>query len=148
MKTGDETYNMWFSSFFRLWFAITSENANLLAHSGLSLFEIRVLYFIFFRDSVVKNKMIAADLNVTDAAATQIVDRLVAKGYLQKNQKPGDRRSVDISFTLEGKMNFVKLKEKHISYIKSQFSSLTPDELKQLTSIQNKIFTQINKNMP
>ena len=45
---------------------------------------------------------LAAKLNVTPAAVTYLVDRLVARGHLERTTNPGDRRQVLLKVSPEG----------------------------------------------
>jgi DNA-binding MarR family transcriptional regulator len=50
----------------------------------------------------VRVKSLARELDVSPAAASQAVDRLVAYGVLSRSPDPDDRRAVRLSFTPKG----------------------------------------------
>lgn len=53
-------------------------------------------------EDVMGPAQLARSLDVTTAAATGIVDRLVARGHVERRATVGDRRRVDLHITAEG----------------------------------------------
>ena len=64
----------------------------------------RIFGYIFSKQDVdIRIKHLAHDLDVTPAAASQAVDRLVADGLLDRRPDPTDRRAVIVSISEKGR---------------------------------------------
>ncbi len=69
--------------------------------------QLRILNYIRFSPGEsVKIKEIADALHTTPAAASQIVERMVQIGIVERTRVPGDRRSVQVTFSPEGRECF------------------------------------------
>ncbi len=65
--------------------------------------QIRILTYIRFSPGEsMKIKEIADELHITSAAASQIVERMVQRGMVERKSAPGDRRSVCVTLSPEG----------------------------------------------
>ncbi len=66
--------------------------------------QLRILSYIRFSPGEsVKIKEIADELEITPAAASQIVERMVQAGIVERSVVPGDRRSVRVTLSSEGR---------------------------------------------
>ncbi len=66
--------------------------------------QLRILSYIRFSPGEsVKVKEIADELHITPAAASQIVERMVQLGIVERSSVPGDRRSVRVTLSVEGR---------------------------------------------
>ena len=64
----------------------------------------RIFGYIFSKtDTDIRIKHLAHDLDVTPAAASQAVERLVAEGLLDRRPDPTDRRAVIVSISDKGR---------------------------------------------
>ncbi len=80
----------------------------------------RIFGYIFSKpDTDIRIKHLAHDLDVTPAAASQAVDRLVADGLLDRRPDPTDRRAVIVSISEKGR--------KVLGEIRSESSALLSD---------------------
>ena len=88
---------------------------------------------------------IAEYINVSMSTATGIVERLVNKGYLQRERSESDRRIVIIQLTNKGKILVNEIKKVFSYYIGIITESLNEDEKELLVKVFNKIIETINK---
>ena len=66
--------------------------------------QMRILSYIRYSPTEsVKIKEIAEDLRITPAAASQIVERIVRLGAVERTLAPEDRRSVSVTLSSEGR---------------------------------------------
>ena len=68
---------------------------------------------------------LAETANTTPGAVTQIVDGLIAKGFLERQKDETDKRKVFVQFSTEGKEKYNRMKEKHMQFLQSLFEVLT-----------------------
>lgn len=70
--------------------------------TGLSMPQFSTLMRLYYRGGCGLSD-ITADLEVTAAAASQMVDRMVKDGYLARTEAPHDRRAKQITLTDRGR---------------------------------------------
>ena len=69
----------------------------------ITLNQARIFWYIFGKaDEEIRIKTLARDLNVSSAAVSQVVDRLVTEKLLQREPDPTDRRAVILSIAPQG----------------------------------------------
>ena len=81
---------------------------------------------------------------VTKGTLTGVLERLEAKGILERKLNPEDARSQMIGLTKEGQKLFEKVFPAHLQHLEKAFSKLSAKELEEVTqSLQaiNTIFT-------
>ena len=71
--------------------------------TGLSMPQFSTLMRLYYRGGCGLSD-ITADLGVTAAAASQMVDRMVKDGYLERAEDPHDRRAKQISLTAKSRL--------------------------------------------
>ncbi|MEX0621483.1 MAG: MarR family transcriptional regulator [Candidatus Woykebacteria bacterium] len=98
-------------------------------------------YLRKFKDKGVSVKDLARHLKVTSGAITQMVDHLVEKGLLKREEDPTDRRIQRVKFSETATKKFNLFRSKYISSISSAFDNLTDKELAQLVDLLAKINT-------
>ena len=80
--------------------------------SHVTVHQARIFGHIFSNPDVdVRIKRLAHDLDVTPAAASQAVERLVADGLLDRRPDPKDRRAVVITISENGRKLLDEIKE-------------------------------------
>lgn len=79
---------------------------------------------------------------VTKGTLTGIVDRLEKKGVVRREVPPENRRSFTVVLTPDGEALFETAFPKHIDYLQERFERLTPEELKQLQGLLEKLRSQ------
>lgn len=95
--------------------------------SGFSMAQLNTLMHIHFRGACGVSD-IGSHLGVTNAAASQMIDRMVQQGMLARSEDPNDRRAKQIEVTEKGR----KLIEEGIAarrrWMEDLTIALTPDE--------------------
>ena len=84
-------------------------------------------------------------MNFPMSTATGIVDRLVKKGYIQRDKSESDRRIVVVSLTEKGEAFVQRLKTKLLDYIKRAYDTLESEEKQYLFRILDKIFVSFQQ---
>ncbi len=70
----------------------------------------------------------AEALDVPLSTATHTVDRLVAKGLVQRSRPDDDRRVVEVDLSEAGKRHFGFFQEQRLAMTRSMLAALTPRE--------------------
>jgi len=86
----------------------------LAENNGVLLAELKCLR-LFETNNKINNKFIANYLNMSQSRSTRIVDGLVKKGYLIREEKPEDRRNIEVALLKKGKILTNKLKKDYIN---------------------------------
>ncbi len=90
------------------------------------------------REQIVSVKQLSESLGITSSAATQMVDVLVKKGYLSREESARDRRLMDVMLTSEGRdllrviQQDIRGKQKHL------FEQFSDDEIVQFIQLIRK----------
>ncbi|MCH8821549.1 MarR family transcriptional regulator [Patescibacteria group bacterium] len=84
-------------------------------------------------------KDLAKLLKVTSGAITQMVDHLVEKGFLKREEDQIDRRYQRIKFSDKAIKKFGFLRERYNSSISAAFKNLNDKELRSLIELLGKI---------
>jgi DNA-binding MarR family transcriptional regulator len=83
------------------------------------------------------------DLNkhllLTQPSVSRLLDRLAAKGFVVKSGDPDDARGTVVTLTDAGLAEFRRVGTRHSHSIASKMSALTPDELRQLAALTDKL---------
>lgn len=93
---------------------------------------------------VSKNKnltitQLAQMLGVSTSAATQLVNELISKDYLERKDNPDDRRALSLAMSSSCKSKLGKIKQARMNHFKDIFDALTDKELEQYAKINQKI---------
>jgi DNA-binding MarR family transcriptional regulator len=92
--------------------------------------QVRILGYLFRRridGRPVRIKTLAHDLDVTPAAASQAVERLVGWGVVERTPDPDDRRAVRLSFTPRGEA-LVHRQEQRATELLESLAGVCPPE--------------------
>lgn len=84
-------------------------------------------------------KEVAGSLGVTPSAATQLIDGLVANGYVVRGQSTEDRRTVSLALSSKTKKHIKKMKEQAVQKFITLFETLNDRELDQYIALNKKI---------
>jgi len=90
-------------------------------------------------------KELAQSLGISSSAATQLVDNLVKKGYLERRVNPVDRRALKIRLSRKLKNLGDTVKGQIRGGIYSLFDVLTDEELKQSYEASGKVAARIRR---
>ncbi len=94
---------------------------------GLSLGQMMVLRQLQFRGPCTVSDL-AHGMEVTNAAASQMLDRLVAQGLVERRENPADRRSKSIALTPQGREVLEQATRWHQAWLKDVLDRLSPAE--------------------
>lgn len=94
---------------------------------GLTIAELHTLVAIGLHE---KNpmKVVAARLNIRVASLTAAINKLEAKGFVERYRSDNDRRQVLLSLTTKGRKAFRAHERFHKKLIDDVLQTLTPDE--------------------
>ena len=108
---------------------------------GLTHAQLNVLYILFENDpkpvsaSELKKKILVKNPDVT-----RLLDRLVKKGYVNRETCSENRRMIDISLTESGKLLFLEAHESARQAVGNFFEEqITEDEARELRRIMHKL---------
>lgn len=83
------------------------------------------------------------DLNkhllLTQPSVSRLLDRLAARGLVTKSGDPDDARGTVVTLTATGLAEFRRVGARHSHSIAQKMSALTPDELRSLTELSDKL---------
>ncbi|MFA5945501.1 MAG: MarR family transcriptional regulator [Patescibacteria group bacterium] len=112
-------------------------HAHLLAHSQW------IALGIIFKQGPLTIKALTKELNVSQSAATQVVDSLVEKKLVTRIENKKDRRSVSIILAPSARAMAVKMKQRIIKNLTEVFSPLSDEEFKTYAKLHRRIAENI-----
>ena len=98
-----------------------------------------MLFFLSDKINVTSVKEIAKFLHVTPGAVTQLIDGLVDKKLVKREEDSSDRRVINIKLTKTTKDRFEDFKKKYFVAISHAFKDLSDIEIGQLIKLINKV---------
>jgi DNA-binding MarR family transcriptional regulator len=92
-------------------------------------------------------KELAAQLGISSSAATQIVDGLVGKGFLNRQPSLEDRRALHLSLPEESRRRVEAAKKQRLERVSAVFDALDDAEFQTLVALLDKVIShgQIEK---
>lgn len=84
-------------------------------------------------------KEVARTLGMTSSAATQLVEPLVQKGYIDRKTSSGDKRALNLSLSEKSKKRMEALRKKRILDMEHAFDMLTDMEFESYCRLLGKI---------
>ena len=131
------------SGLFRLVVSRTSQCGHDDRRLGrLTVHQARIFGHIFSNPDVdIRIKRLAHDLDVTPAAASQAVDRLVSEGLLDRRPDPTDRRAVVITISEKGRKVLAEVKAESNALLADIYREigLTPEETATFGNVLSRI---------
>ena len=97
-------------------------------HLELTREQLRVMFLLSFKGRSSPGE-VAASFGVPKANVTSIIDRLVEKGLISRQENPDDRRSYIFSLTEEGKSQVERLREIGAAKIKGVLERMPDNAL-------------------
>src|SRR5689334_19955949 len=76
-------------------------------NSGLSMPQFRLLMQLYYQGMACGISQISDEMSITNAAASQLVDKMVQNGLLERAEDPNDRRAKQVTISEHGR-EFVK----------------------------------------
>jgi DNA-binding MarR family transcriptional regulator len=103
------------------------ERVHFAKATGLSMPQFGILMQLHYRkDCGVSD--ISERFDITNAAASQLVDKLVQGGLIQREEDPNDRRAKLLNLTEKGKQFIQKGVEERYRWVDQLAAKLTPEE--------------------
>ena len=100
---------------------------------------------LLFRSNELNMSDMARFMNVTTAAMTGIVDRLVRDGYVIRTAVPNDRRVIKIKLTAKGNKIAKDVVEQRRHLITKIFGTLSHNEREEYLNLLTRIREGLNK---
>jgi DNA-binding MarR family transcriptional regulator len=111
---------------------------------GLSHAQLGMLFMLRYHRQA-SPKQIADFLGVSKSAVSQLLDPLVDKGLVNRQNDPKDRRIIRLSLTPKGLQMLKKMHRLKFAGVRSALNSLDTKELNQLAGLQSKVATLVAK---
>lgn len=119
---------------------------NLVSKAGLSFAEYRILSIL--NEETCSMSTFSANLSMTQAAITGIVDKLETQGFVSRTRSDEDRRVVKIKMTLKGGHALRRAERAHCEFTDQTLGSLDECELDSLNLILQKLVKSTSKLSP
>jgi MarR family 2-MHQ and catechol resistance regulon transcriptional repressor len=87
---------------------------------------------------------ISARMFCDNSNLTGIVDRLIAKGFVERRADPNDRRISRICLTPKGAEKLQNLRPRHHAQISRRMQALSPAQVNQLRNLLSELFEGLN----
>lgn len=113
--------------------------------TGLSMPQFSVLMQLHHRGNCAVGD-IGERFDITNAAASQMVDKLVQNGLIQREEDPQDRRTKRLNLTEKGRHLIQKAAEERYRWVDGLAEQLTPEEREKISEALN-IMTQAAREM-
>lgn len=120
---------------------IMTENQHLWSRCNLTPAQGRIL-FLVKKDKNLGITEIAQKTNVTNSAATQLVNSLVESGFLIRKNDDTDHRVVRVELSQKTCGEIDEMKSRSLSKLATVFAALDNEELFHLEKIMQKITTK------
>lgn len=123
-------------------------DAQLRGDASLTHFDYRVLAILSETEGqVMQMSHLAAATNATLPRASHVVQRLEARGYVQREHSPTDRRARHVSLTRLGKEKIKASAPGHVENVREHvLDALTPDQVNQVAQISEQLLLRLDKN--
>jgi DNA-binding MarR family transcriptional regulator len=115
--------------------------------SGISMSQIGVLFHIH-RIGCIGITDLGEDMGVTSAAASQISERLVQQGLIQRSEDPQDRRVRQIVLTEQGRQMLQESIHARQEWLNDLAENLSTDEKEQIMTAFNILIDKIHQLTP
>jgi len=107
---------------------------------GISLTEYDVLFNLSRQSGhALRIRDLNKHLLLTQPSVSRLLDRLVARGLVTKSGDPDDARGTVVTLTTEGLAEFRRVGARHSRSIAQKMTVLSPQELRDLTEISDKL---------
>src|SRR5215216_802541 len=113
--------------------------------TGLSMPQFSVLMQLHYRGACGMSK-VSEGFDITPAAASQLVDKLVQSGFVQRVEDPNDRRAKLLSLTTKGQELIQQGIEERYRWVEEVATKLSAEERAQVSEALN-IMTRAAQEM-
>jgi DNA-binding MarR family transcriptional regulator len=121
------------------------EHVHFAKATGLSMAQFSILMQLHYRSNCGVSD-IGERFDITNAAASQLVDKLVQNGMIQRQEDPNDRRAKLLNLTKRGRELIQQSIEKRYRWVDELAEKLTPEERLQVAEALN-IMTEAARKM-
>lgn len=98
----------------------------------------RVLFFLREHGPMTQRRILE-EMGVRASSLSELLSKLEAKGYVQKEKSETDKRNYNVSITAEGIRALDEMHTKHQAAMSDLLSGLEPDEREQLAALLSKL---------
>lgn len=112
------------------------ERAHFAKATGLSMPQFGILMQLHYRGNCGVSD-ISGRFDITNAAASQLVDKLVQSGLIQREEDPHDRRAKLLNLTDKGRELIQRGTEERYRWIDELVGKLTPEQRVQISEALN-----------
>ncbi len=84
-------------------------------------------------------KEIAANMATTSSAASQFVDHLVTRGWVEREADESDKRKVWLRLTADGQIQLKHIRQEKVKRFGELFKNITDEELEALVRVTGKL---------
>ncbi len=121
-----------------------SRASSYLANDDLGLEEFLILDIVSENENC-SMKDIINGLSIAASTATGIVDRLVARGFVERGHSKSDRRKVLIHMTPTGMAAYDRFRSEALESVRSTLEQLTDDEIRSVLVVIKKILPTVKR---
>ena len=107
-------------------------------HFGVTMTQASVLMLLMHEGRKTMSE-VAEALEVSKSAATQLLDSLIEKGFVERTQDESDRRVAYVAMSRRGCRHLKQVRRRSAGHIGQLFDLLTDEELAQIESITAKL---------
>jgi MarR family 2-MHQ and catechol resistance regulon transcriptional repressor len=118
--------------------SVADRASDSIGHSGLGTTDFAILEALLHKGSMPVN-VIGKKLLLTSGSITTAVERLVAKGFVARNDHPDDRRVRVVELTRKGRDLIVPVYARHEKDLEDVVSALTAAERTTLVNLLRKL---------
>ncbi len=109
------------------------ERSHLAKALGISMPQLGILMQLNFRGSCGISEL-SNRFDITNAGASQLVDKLVQSGLIQREEDPQDRRAKVLTLTAKGKEAIRSSTDRRYHWVEDIAQKLSPEERGQVQS--------------
>ena len=130
------------------WFAIMMHKSmaahnRLARENGLSISQIMALGIVARRGPRTISEM-AEKLGVSNAAASQLLEKLVQQGFISRSEDPNDRRSKIVTSTEKGRKMLETIHTNHSEWLVELENNLTETERQNTLNVLETLIQKAN----
>ena len=112
--------------------ALRQDKPDVLMELNLTIAQLKSLFFIS-REGITNSRKLAQALRVTPSNVTGIVNHLVKRGLVSRQENPEDRRVLLLKSTDKGEALLTSLRESRMGQLSKALSRLSEDQLSTLS---------------
>lgn len=109
-----------------------------ITRDPVTLSQVKLLSLLA-RGEAYKVSDVALFMGVSNAAASRAVDRLVQRGYVDREESPTDRRAVELSVTQKARRLLAKFRAATDQILEEALGRFPPEELEQVAEVLDRL---------